>query len=510
MKKSKTLLIVIIVLLVILALGGGTFAYIYFGTDLLKSDKELFAKYTILIGDDEEGFSPKILAEYENKKKLTPYQNNGSFSVNNQVISNDSLPVEVFGVFQALVEKSNETNITFSGKTDRANMLVEEDISINYSDTVNLPFKYKQDGDLYGIQADILSPNYFAVENNNLQDLLLKLGATDVSGIPNRIEPTVIEALQFTDEEKTHILNNYVMPIYNNLPEEKFSKNENSKIGDNDYILTLTFDEVQDMLIQALQTLSNDQMMLTKINNILQELYGESIDTITSQDIQNAIEELQGATVNQGNVVITVTEEDRKTRGITVDLNDEDAEIIMAITKSQNESRILYDVNIDIITPEIQRINFNMQMLYSGINTDNVSENINIAIAIPEMMNLSYAYNNNISFGNVSIEPFDSNNVAILNNYSAEQLQPFVVQLAYAIAETNASQMQQIGYTEEFINPMVMWFGAPIIYSSLGIYNNAQESVLDSAEQVQDILETEQNLTNAEADVNDLLSGAAD
>lgn len=176
----------------------------------------------------------------------------------------------------------------------------------------------------------------------------------------------------------------------------------------------------------------------------------------------------------------------------------------MAITKSQNESRILYDVNIDIITPEIQGINFNMQMLYSGINTDNVSENINIAIAIPEMMNLSYAYNNNISFGNVSIEPFDSNNVAILNNYSAEQLQPFVVQLAYAIAETNASQMQQIGYTEEFINPMVMWFGAPIIYSSLGIYNNAQESVLDSAEQVQDILETEQNLTNAEADVNDL------
>lgn len=508
MKKSKTLLIVIIVLLVILALGGGTFAYIYFGTDLLKSDKELFAKYTILIGDDEEGFSPKILAEYENKKELTPYQNNGSFSVNNQVISNDSLPVEVFGVFQALVEKSNETNITFSGKTDRANMLVEEDISINYSDTVNLPFKYKQDGDLYGIQADILSPNYFAVENNNLQDLLLKLGATDVSGIPNRIEPTVIEALQFTDEEKTHILNNYVMPIYNNLPEEKFSKNENSKIGDNDYILTLTFDEVQDMLIQALQTLSNDQMMLTKINNILQELYGESIDTITSQDIQNAIEELQGATVNQGNVVITVTEEDRKTRGITVDLNDEDAEIIMAITKSQNESRILYDVNIDIITPEIQGININMQMSYGGINTDNVSENINIAIAIPEMMNLSYAYSNNISFGNVSIEPFDSNNVAVLNNYPAEQLQPFVLQLVYVIAETNASQMQQIGYSEEFINPMLIWFTAPVVYST--IYQ--QNALIVRAEQSQDLYEqdsiyTEQSITNTELYINELLSG---
>lgn len=485
MKKNKTLLIVIIVLLVILAIGGGTFAYIYFGTDLLKSDKELFAKYTMLIGDDEEGFSPRVLAEYENKKELTPYQNSGSFSVNNQVISNDNLSLEVLGVFQALVEKSNETNITFSGKTDRANMLVEEDISINYSDTVNLPFKYKQDGDLYGIQADILSPNYFAVENNNLQDLLLKLGATDVSGIPNRIEPTVIESLQFTDEEKTHILNNYIMPIYNNLPEEKFSKNENSD-GSNDYILTLTFDEVQDLLIQALQTLSNDQMMLTKINNILQELYGESVDTITSQDVQSAIEELQGATVDQGNVVIKVTEKDRKTTKIAFDFNDEDASIIIEISKTQNESGILYDFNIDISTPDtegikdIDGININMQMSYGGINTDNVSENINIAIAIPEMMNLSYAYNNNISFGNVSIEPFDSNNVAVLNNYPAEQLQPFVVQLAYVIAETNASQMQQIGYSEEFINPMVIWFGAPVIYSSLGIYNDAVDTVTDN------------------------------
>lgn len=477
--KKKGLIIGIIVLIVLLILTGSAFAYIYFGTDLLKTNKELFAKYIMLIGNDKEGFSPKILTEYENKKELTPYQNSGSFSVNNQVISNDNLSLEVLGVFQALVEKSNEANITFSGKTDRANRLVEEDISINYSDTVNLPFKYKQDGDLYGIQADILSPIYFAVENNNLQDLLLKLGATDVSGMPNRIEPTIIESLQFTDEEKTYILNNYIMPVYNNLQEEKFSKNENSD-GSNDYILTLTFDEVQDILIQTLQTLSNDQMMLAKINNILQELYGESIDTITSQDVQSVIEELQGATVNQGNVVITVTEEDRKTSKITLDFNDADAKIIIAITKSQNESRILYDYNIDIITSDIQGINFNMQMLYSGINTDNVSESLNIAITIPEIMNLSYSYSNNISFGNVSIEPFESNNVAVLNNYPAEQLQPFAAQLAYVIEENNTSQMRQIGYPEEFINPMFIWFTAPVIYSALGIYDTAVDTITNN------------------------------
>lgn len=477
--KRKGLIIGIIVLIVLLILTGAAFAYIYFGTDLLKTNKELFAKYTVLAMSEEDGFFPKVLTDYGVKKETMAYENSGSFSVNNQVISNDNISLEVLGVFQALVEKSNEANITFSGKTDRANRLVEEDISINYSDTVNLPFKYKQDGDLYGIQADILSPIYFAVENNNLQDLLLKLGATDVSGMPNRIEPTVIESLQFTDEEKTYTLNNYIMPVYNNLQEEKFSKNENSD-GSNDYILTLTFDEVQDILVQTLQTLSNDQMMLAKINNILQELYGESIDTITSQDVQSLIEELQGATVNQGNVVITVTEEDRKTSKITLDFNDADAKIIIAITKSQNESRIFYDYNIDIITSDIQGINFNMQMLYNGIDTDSVSESINITTVIPEMMNLSYSYSNNISFGNVSIEPFDSNNVAILNNYPAEQLQPFVAQLAYVIAETNASQMQQIGYSEEFINPMFIWFTAPVIYSALGIYDTAVDTITNN------------------------------
>ena len=68
--------------------------------------------------------------------------------------------------------------------------------------------------------------------------------------------------------------------------------------------------------------------------------------------------------------------------------------------------------------------------------------------------------------------------------------------------------MQQIGYSEEFINPMVIWFGAPVIYSS--IYQ--QEALIDRAEQSQDIYEqdsiyTEQSITNTELYINELLSG---
>ena len=46
--KNKKALIVIIVLLIILAVCGGAFAYVYFATDLLKSNSQMFSKYGII------------------------------------------------------------------------------------------------------------------------------------------------------------------------------------------------------------------------------------------------------------------------------------------------------------------------------------------------------------------------------------------------------------------------------------------------------------------------------
>ena len=80
MKKKKTLLIVIIILIVLLVLAGGAFAYIYFGTDLLKTDKELFAKYFMQMGDEEKGIFPKNFVDYVDKRELNAYTTNGSFS----------------------------------------------------------------------------------------------------------------------------------------------------------------------------------------------------------------------------------------------------------------------------------------------------------------------------------------------------------------------------------------------------------------------------------------------
>ena len=288
--KKKGILIAIIVLIVLLVLAGGAFAYIYFATDLLKTDKELFQKYAVQMGDSESGFIPSILEEYGNKKSTTAYENNGSISANTTITA-DTSENETLQEVIKMFDIANNANITFSGKVDNANKKAEQNITLNYTDTVNFPFMYKQDGDTYGLRADIIAPRYVAFENNNLQEFAQKMGVTDVSSIPNKIEFPEIQSLKFTDEEKTHILEQYVMPVFEGLADEKFTRAENTD-GSTTYTLSITNIELRNIEVQMLETLKNDTMMLNKINTILQEIYSVSAlsETVNGEDATNAIE----------------------------------------------------------------------------------------------------------------------------------------------------------------------------------------------------------------------------
>src|SRR5699024_8355448 len=112
---------------------------------------------------------------------------NGKISANVDILKDISTDYEL-QVYNRAVEAGNNTNITFTGKVDNANNRIEQDISVNYSDTVKLPFKFKRYGDIYGVQADSISETYLAIENNNLQEFVQKFGIENVENIPNKIE----------------------------------------------------------------------------------------------------------------------------------------------------------------------------------------------------------------------------------------------------------------------------------------------------------------------------------
>lgn len=475
MKKKKTLLIVIIILIVLLVLAGGAFAYIYFGTDLLKTDKELFAKYFMQMGDEEKGIFPKNFVDYVDKRELNAYTTNGSFSAVTDMLTDTTSDLETAMMAQ-LNEYGNNTNITFSGSVDNANRKVEQDISINYNDSVSLPFKYKQVGDVYGIQADFLSSSYISVENNNLPDLLQKLGATDVSTVPYKIEAQEIESLQFTDEELTHIQETYITPMFNNLSEDKFSKLENTD-GSVSYTLTLTNIEIRDIIVNMLQTLSTDTTMLNKINSILAEIYGDSSVSIASEDIQEVIDDLANTTMTETSFNISVTQNNRETNAISISSGDVTAQFL--ILKSDSNVTYTFSVN------SADEVNCSMTMTYSGIDTNTVTEAVDVNLYVTDALDTTYSFENTVNFdASINIEDFDDSNM-VLNNYPAEQVQPFVGQVISYIVQMNSYQMTQIGFPSELGNPMVMWIAGPGL--AMSIYSSAQESVGSTSLSAQEV-----------------------
>lgn len=508
MKKKKTLLIVIIVLIVWILIIGGIVAFLFLGTDLFKSDKELFAKYVASMTEKETGFFPISLSDYENRKMNNAYGVNGTFSVNTEIlttassmqsssIDQSSMAAQLM-LMESLVDYGNNTNISYSGTVDNPNNKVEQNIQINYQNGVSLPFNYKQVGDVYGLQADFVSSDYIAIENNNLPALLQKLGATNITNVPNKIEIQEIESLNFTDEEKQHIYDNYVANILMELSDDKFTKTENND-GSVSYTLTLSVNEVKDLLVKELQILSEDTMMIDKINNIFQEVSSNSAQTITSQDILDLVDEMNVETTTANdNFVITVTQNNGEVNSLVISTTD----MKVSITKNVQDSNLSYTIAMNANIEEIGEIVFSFDMSYSGINTDNVSETYKISANIPQMANVEYTLNNNVNFSNsVNIDDFDTNTI-ILNddNYSSTEIQNFMTQVVQLVMQKNIEQMQQIGYPTEMVNPMAMWVVGP----GLGMYMySSQQGVMDNTDlSAQEILAYNSQFTQYEGTIS--------
>ena len=152
-KTSKGLKATIIILIIILALII-TFGCLYFFTDLFKSNKELFFKYTAQIVQQEDGFIGDGLKQYLDKKQNTPYEDNGNIDFD------ISLPD--LGQNDDILDNFN---ISFSGKVNKPNAKNEQNITLNYSNDTNFPFYYRKSNDMQGIQSEYIGTKYIAIRD---------------------------------------------------------------------------------------------------------------------------------------------------------------------------------------------------------------------------------------------------------------------------------------------------------------------------------------------------------
>ena len=429
-KSTKILMILIVVVFIIILLGGFVFAYLV--TDIFRSEKDLFFKYITQIGDSENGFIDNQLKEYLEKRKNTPYNDEGNFSVN---ITSGNEKEEF--------ENINNFNITYSGQVDEANSKAEQNISINYSDEVNFPINYKQIGNTIGLQTKYVGSKFVAADTDKLENLI------DGSDISLDIDINTIKSitkLELTEEQKKYINNTYMRVINNNLGEEKFSKVEEAEI--NGYKLTLTGEELKSILIQLLETLKSDQTTIDIINEYLQ--VQENFDELSANDIDDLIEEINDYTdLEEQNLEIIVYNKKGITNKVTISTN----ELKIEIRKENNKGNVNYYSNIELNQNE-NIVKFYLNSTYSGVSSmQSIDEVYELGVEAEELQ-YKYTLENNINFtDNINIKEFNSDNSMVLTDYDSEQVSNFLNAVVERITKVNKEQMEELGL-EESENPI--------------------------------------------------------
>lgn len=464
--KTKTIGKILIILIVVILILGGVFAYLYFGTDLLKTNEQLFFKYLGQIVDSENGFIDSKLTEYSNKKMTGKYEDNGQFSVN----------IDVTNVDEDMLATVNDFNITYSGQIDNTARKNEQEISINYSDDVNFPVKYKYANETLGLQTEYVSEKYIGIENSNLKEFAEKLGMTNTEDIPDTIDffaTDSSQAITFTDDEKEQLKNTYQPVLEGRLEGKEFTKSEDGSTTN--YSVEIANQEIIDIVSALMETLKNDQILLPKLEQTLQEyidmMNQSSTEEITMQSmIQDIIDQLGESQVQDGTTIVTISQTNSRLSGIAFTFGENE---MIKLTKTNDQDTLNYRIEMVLPNEEQQTsVTMYFNASYQGLDqlasVNEIYEFGVMATEDGEEQNMIYTFNCTDTFNDgINIEDYGEDEIEVLNEYDSEQMATLFTAIGQRIVEVNASQMEEIGFTQ---------YGNPILYAfpitSIGLISN--------------------------------------
>ena len=325
-KKRRTILVLII--LVVILIIAGIFTLLYLRTDLLKSNKTLFVKYIGQTTSHLQGYINKVSeSDYKTRLEQSKYTTDTNIEIN---YSDGELTAK-----EAPQNPINNLQINITGNVDKISNYRYNDIKLNQNDEEVAELEYIKNGSTYGIRFADLFRQYLLVDDNNLADLLEKLGynSEEAGKISNslELENSISNVLQITEEEIGTLEEKYFAQMFENIDGSNYQKQSNQVIEidgnnytTNAYTLTLTKEQMYDFYLEILNEMKEDEIILSKIENldtVLNTYYvalGQDkdytlVDRYTSF-IDEKIQEISGNRIGQDARTITVYETD----GITV------------------------------------------------------------------------------------------------------------------------------------------------------------------------------------------------
>lgn len=433
MKKKIALTLLIVVIL--LGIGG---VYAYFATNVFKTDKELFFSY--MTSDWLSDLKDENLKEYIKKQENNAYTNKGSIAL--EVQDEGSISDETLQMIK-------NSKITFEGKTDNSKKIAEQTLTMELAQGINIPVKVRRDGETLGIQSNLLNTKFIAVRNENLKNLLERLGA-DAEDVPDKID---FEESTFTDSEIKKLKEKYFSILDENLDEELFSK---EKENDQTIIkLSMTEEKAKDVLIKIFQTIRDDEILLKKfsgvidrddlkqqIDDLVDELKDIEPDEKTTFEMKLSIKskkvEKVEMNIKEGeNITANILIENNQNK-LSIKAYDEGDSILeLQIEKETNENDVAYKIDIktdlDTELADQEKAGIHLTVQYKNLATlDNVEENYELKLSTQDYdesnTDFKLNYTNVKQFSsNIKVEGINSENAITLNDATDDEIDELLI-----------------------------------------------------------------------------------
>ena len=368
-RKKRRMIIIISVILVLLIILTA-FLIVYINTDMFKSNKTLFEKYFSKNVENINQMYTSLASktDYENSLEQNKYTVNTQINVNN---------TENIGTTEENTDNViNQLKIVADGQVDIANQYEYQDMNLYKNDESILELEYIKDENLYGIRFTDLFQQYLLAENSNLQELFSNLGYSQeqVANIPNEISLDLSQ-IQLSDEEKTTFSNRYLEIIKNNLADKTFSKEENQNIEIdgksvqvNEYSVTLTKEQLNNLYLAILEQLKNDDIILGKLDG-LQSVFDSlnQLNVNESDENQENIQNVKDSFVTEiDNIIGQINQSN---------IGQEETKIVVYENMKNTVRTAIqtpeYEINFDYLSTSEEKF-----MQLQRVTTDNKSEQI--------------------------------------------------------------------------------------------------------------------------------------
>ena len=435
--KNKKVLIVIIVLLIILAVCGGAFAYVYFATDLLKSNSQMFSKYgTMLDMELYNFFYDENIKTYYTNKSANNYENTGVLRVKSG--GNTDINADL--------------NLTFKGATDVDNDNFEQEITINYSDSEKFAFKLVKNNQMIALGSNEIANKYVGIKNENLDEFSNKLGIDEEMKVPNNIK---LDKSSITVQNIKSLVTKYIGKLAGQLSESNFTKNNNTS-----YTLTIEKDNLKNIMIYCLNEAKNDSEIIEMLgmsddistyqDNIDQEIgdlneqdFSNTSIKITLTSTENGVEADVEENTDEDNVKFSVILERGKNITIkqtgsfdTADTTEIPNDIEYTISKEKSASKSKYT-----ITSSEENYSLEIGFELDSISDNGATEKVYVSYDVNDVQ-FNVEYNNAITFKDVTVTELNDENSVALNDYSQEELSSLLQQLLVQVITVNSQKIQ--------------------------------------------------------------------